>query len=100
MVDQAIALDERPYHHCARANILLRLKRFEEAIAEAEAMLEAEPDHWHSVEQIMKGLVGLGRVADAEGTCTGSGSACAVGTKCVVRGGNVSRLARPAESGR
>ena len=66
MVDQAIALDERPYHHCARANILLRLKRFEEAIAEAEAMLEAEPDHWHSVEQIMKGLVGLGRVADAE----------------------------------
>ena len=64
-VDQAIALDEQPEHHCARANILLRLKRFKEAVAEAEAMLEAQPDHWHSVEQIMKGLVGLGRVADA-----------------------------------
>ena len=65
-VDQAIALGEQRSHHCARANILLRLKRFEEAIAEAEAMLEADPDHWHSVEQIMLGLVGLGRVADAE----------------------------------
>ena len=65
-VDQAIALGEQPVHHCARANILLRLERFEEAIAEAEAMLEAEPDHWHSIEQITQGLVGLGRVADAE----------------------------------
>ena len=65
-VDQAIALDEQAVHHCARANILLRLERFEEAIAEAEAMLEAEPDHWHSIEQITQGLVGLGRVADAE----------------------------------
>ena len=65
-VDQAIALGEQRSHHCARASILLRLKRFEEAIAEAEAMLEADPDHWHSVEQITRGLVGLGRVADAE----------------------------------
>ena len=65
-VDHAIALDEQPEHHRARTDILLRLERFEEAVAEAEAMLEAEPDHWNSVEQIMQGLVGLGRVADAE----------------------------------
>ncbi len=65
-IDQAIALGDQPSHHCARANVLLRLKRFEEAIAEAEAMLEVEPDHWHGFEQIMQGLVGLGRVADAE----------------------------------
>ena len=65
-VDQAIAEGEQSYHHCARANILLRLKRFEEGIAEAEALLAAEPDHWHSVEQIIRGLIGLGRVADAE----------------------------------
>ena len=65
-VDQAIALGEEHSHHCIRADILLRLRRFEEAIAEAETVLEAEPDHWHGVEQIMRGLVGLGRVADAE----------------------------------
>ena len=59
-VDQAIALGEQRAHHCARTNILLRLKRFGEAIAEAEALLEAEPDHWHSIEQITQGLVGLG----------------------------------------
>ena len=57
---------KRDSHHCIRADILLRLRRFEEAIAEAETVLEAEPDHWHGVEQIMRGLVGLGRVADAE----------------------------------
>ena len=65
-IDQAIALGEQGGHHCVRADILLRLERFEEAIAEAEALLEAEPDHWHSIEQITQGLVGLGRVADAE----------------------------------
>ena len=65
-LDQAIAVDDRRYHHCFRANILLRLGRYEEAIAEAEAMLEEEPDHWHGFEQIMRGLVGLGRVGDAE----------------------------------
>ena len=65
-VDQAIALDDQPDHHCFRADILLHLERFEEAIAEAEAVLDAEPDHSHSVEQIILGLVGLGRVADAE----------------------------------
>ncbi len=65
-VDRAIALGEQPAHHCVRADILLRLERFEEAIADAEAVLEAEPDHWHSIEQITQGLVRLGRVADAE----------------------------------
>ena len=65
-VERAIALGEQPAHHCVRADILLRLERFEEAIADAEAVLEAEPDHWHSIEQITQGLVRLGRVADAE----------------------------------
>ena len=65
-IDQAMALRERRAHHCVRADILLRLERFEEAIAEAEAVLDGEPDHWHSIEQITRGLVGLGRVPDAE----------------------------------
>ena len=65
-IDQAIALGEEPAYHCARTNVLLRLERFEEAVGEAEALLDAEPDHWHSIEQITQGLVGLDRVADAE----------------------------------
>ena len=65
-VDQAIALGEQGPPRCARANILLRLNRFEEAIAEAETLLETEPDHWHGFEQIIQGLIGLGRLADAE----------------------------------
>ena len=65
-IDRAIAFGEKPFHHCARANLLLRLKRFEEAITEAEALLAAEPDHWHSIDQIIQGLDGLGRVAEAQ----------------------------------
>ena len=65
-IDQAIAVGEKPLHHCARANMLLRLERFEEAIAEAEALLDTQPDHWHSIDQIIQGLDGLGRVAEAE----------------------------------
>ena len=69
-IDEAIVVGERRAHHCARADILLRLGRFEEAIGEAEGVLDAEPDHWHSVEQIIEGLVGAGRVAEAE-ACAG-----------------------------
>ncbi len=65
-IDQAIALGEQSADHCLRSDILLCLERYEEAIADAEAVLGAEPDHWHSIEQITQGLVGLGRVADAE----------------------------------
>ena len=65
-IDQAILLAKRCVHHCARANILLRLERFEEAIADAEAGLDADPEHWHSFEQIIQGFVGLGRLRDAE----------------------------------
>ena len=66
-INQAIDLDpEKPANHCYKADILLRLKRFEEAIAEAETVLVAEPDHWHSFEQIMEALVGLDRTADAD----------------------------------
>ena len=65
-IDQAMALRERRAHHCLRADVLLDLERFEEAIGEAEAVLDGEPDHWHSIEQITRGLVGLGRVAEAE----------------------------------
>ncbi len=65
-IDEAIALGDQSANHCLRADVLLRLERFEEAIADAEAVLEAEPDHWHSIEQIIQGLAGRGRVVEAE----------------------------------
>ncbi|MDE0105882.1 MAG: tetratricopeptide repeat protein [Bryobacterales bacterium] len=65
-IDHSIAHGAQPSESCLRANILLRLRRFGDAIEEAETMLEVEPDHWHGFSQIMEGLVGLGRVADAE----------------------------------
>ena len=66
-INRAIELKpQNPANHCHKADILLRLERFEEAIAEAETVLAAEPDHWHSFEQIMQALVGLERAADAE----------------------------------
>ena len=67
-IDRAIALDdEGPAFHCIRADVLLGLERFEEAIQDAEAVLAADPEHWHSFEQIIEALVRLGRTEDAEG---------------------------------
>ena len=54
-INRAIELPgERPEHLCVRADILLSLERFDEAIEDALAVLEEEPDHWHSYEQIIE----------------------------------------------
>ena len=67
-IDKAIALEsELPAYFCIRADILLGLARFEEAIRDAEAVLGMDPTHWHSFEQIIEALVRLGRTEDAEG---------------------------------
>ena len=66
-IDRAIALDgENPAYLCIRADVLLALEQFEEAIHDAQALLDADPDHWHSLEQIIDALVPLGRLQDAE----------------------------------
>ena len=67
-IDRAIALDGEKslYYLCVRADVLLGLERFEEAIEAAQAVLDMEPDHWHSFEQIIDALVSLGRLRDAE----------------------------------
>ena len=66
-IDQAIALEgERPSYLCIRGDVLLGLERFEEAIRDAQAVLDAEPDHWHSFEQMIDAAVALGRPEDAE----------------------------------
>ena len=66
-IDRAIDFDGyKASYLCIRADILLALERFEEAIKAAEAVLDTEPDHWHSLEQIINALVSLGRLRDAE----------------------------------
>ena len=55
---------------CLNAEILLGLRRFEEAIDNARSLLGREPDHWYSLQQIIEALVSLNRIAEA-GNCAG-----------------------------
>ena len=65
-IDSAIAFNgDKPTCLCMRADILLRLRRFEEAIQDAQYVLDADPDHWHSLKQIINSLVPLGRLDEA-----------------------------------
>ena len=66
-IDRAIALKgEDKTYLCIRADIMLRLERFEEAIESAQAVLLTDPEHSHSLEQIITALVRLDRFGDAE----------------------------------
>ena len=66
-IDSAIAFNgDKPACLCMRADILLRLRRFEEAIQDAQCVLDADPDHWHSLKQIINALVPLGRLDEAD----------------------------------
>ena len=67
VIDRPRAADtERSARPCIRADILLELKRFDEAIQEAQAVLDIDPEHWHSFEQMIDASVAMGRIADAE----------------------------------
>ena len=66
-IDRAIAIDgEDSAYPCLRADVLLKLDQFEEAIREAQAVLDMEPDHWHSFGQMIDAAVAMGRLQDAE----------------------------------
>ena len=65
-IDRAITIDDDPAYPCFRADILLKLGEFEAAIQEAQSVLDMEPDHWHSFEQMINAAVGIGRFQDAE----------------------------------
>ena len=71
-VDRALDLDpdNRAMYLCFRADVLLKLDRFEGAIKAAEAVLTMEPEHWHSLLQIIPALAALGRPQDAEARAT------------------------------
>ena len=65
-VNRAIALEDDPSFTCLRADIMLNLGRFEESIEDAQAVLDREPDHWHSLKQMISALVPLDRLDEAE----------------------------------
>ncbi|MDD9983874.1 MAG: tetratricopeptide repeat protein [Gammaproteobacteria bacterium] len=66
-IDRAIALNGADSAYlCIRAGILLGLNRFEEAIQDAQAVLDQEPDHWHSFQQMLNAAVAMDRADDAE----------------------------------
>ncbi len=66
-IDRAVALDgAKPAYRSLRADMLLMLDQFEEALKEAQAVLDLKCDHWQSFAQMMGAATGLGRVRDAE----------------------------------
>ena len=65
-IDRAIALDgDKAKYLCARATIYFGLERFEEVVNDAQAVLQEEPNHWHSFDQIISALVSLDRSSEA-----------------------------------
>ncbi|MCY4325495.1 MAG: tetratricopeptide repeat protein, partial [Betaproteobacteria bacterium] len=53
-IKKSISIDcEESAYLCLNADILLGLGRFEEAIANAQQLLNKEPEHWHSLQQII-----------------------------------------------
>ena len=66
-IDRAIALDDEDSgFRCLRADVLLGLEQYEEAIQDAQAVLDKEPEHWHSFEQMINAAVAMDRPEDAE----------------------------------
>ena len=55
---------------CVRADIQLKLKQFEEALKDAQAVLGKDPGHWHSLEQMIHALEHLERTSEAESRVT------------------------------
>ena len=65
-VDQAITLEDDLAFTCLRADVLRELGQFEESIEAAQAVLDRDPGHWHSLHQMVSALVPLGRLEEAE----------------------------------
>ena len=66
-IDRTIALGGNESGcFCLRADVLLGLGRFEEAIQDAQAVLDMEPYHWHSFKQMLHAAVCMNRPEDAE----------------------------------
>ena len=66
-IDRAIAIDsEALVRHCIRASFLRKLERFEEAIQEAQVVLNMDPDHWHGIGNMVIATAAIHRLEDAK----------------------------------
>ena len=65
-IDQAISIEDDLGFVCLRADVLQGLSRFEESIEAAQAVLDRDAAHWHSLKQMVHALIPLGRLDEAE----------------------------------
>ncbi|HEX5462244.1 MAG TPA: tetratricopeptide repeat protein [Steroidobacteraceae bacterium] len=66
-LERAIALDpSEAIYHCMYVSMLLRLKRYEDAVGAARHSLTLHPTHWHSYDQMSEALIKLNRKQEAE----------------------------------
>jgi Flp pilus assembly protein TadD len=66
LIDQAILRqDDDPSFHCNRANILNRLRRFDEAVESCDRALALKPDYPDVYANLCNALRGLGRLEEA-----------------------------------
>ena len=65
-IDLAIGIEKDPSYYCFRANILLRLSRFGDAIQQAQAVLRMKHERRHSLVYLVIAMLDLGRPYDAE----------------------------------
>lgn len=66
LIDRAIqGNDSDPSFHCNKANILNRLRRFEEAVESCDRALALKPDYPDVYANLCNALRGLGRVAES-----------------------------------
>lgn len=66
LIDRAIdRKDDDPSYHCNRANILNRLRRFDEAVACCDRALTLKPDYPDVFANLCNALRGLGRLDEA-----------------------------------
>ena len=66
-INRAIATkSENTAYYCLRTDVLLEIERFDEAIQDAQAALDIDPDHWHSFQQMIQATVAMDRLEDAE----------------------------------
>ena len=66
-INRAIATrSEDTAYYCLRTDVLLKIERFDDAIQDAQAALDIDPDHWHSFQQMILATVAMDRLEDAE----------------------------------
>jgi len=65
-IDRAITLDaSQSAYRCFRGNVLYELDRYLDVVENEKALLNLQPKHWHSYDQIIYSLLNLDRTEEA-----------------------------------